>query len=307
MYMLGESRLNRLTTTTLAPYLLKSLAMQLATVLGKEDVPSAAGTLDTLDLASLLPQTGGVSRVGRDADAHLAQTIHSKRTYNTDRYAERRSYNRSLEGERLYRKVRDKLMPAIWNQIWFDFDSLFFEIVGGTGTSANSRDCTTISVPAGAEWDDYDGALHNPLIMIRDAVALSGSDTFSCSRDVADALAQSPKVNNAGSGNSNAVNVMDDDVLAKKIMAFCRVSRVVFSRKAYQDGGAAQPLNIKYQEPTFACVFNSEVLLAVPWMEREDKEYKSASKSTTFLQGEMEMDLIVADPAGFIRFDGPLL
>lgn len=303
---LGEGRINRLTTTTLAPYLLMSIAMQCATIISRDEVPSFAGTLDTLDLASLLPQTGGVSRVGREADAHLAKTVHSVRTYFTDRFAERRSYGKSLEGEKLYRKVRDRLMPAVWHQIMFDFDGLFFEIVGGTGTAANSRDCTTITIPATGEWNVYNGALHNPLIQIRDAVELCGADTFVCSRNIADVLAQSPKVNNAGSGNSNAVNVMDDEQLAKKIMAFCRVSRVIFTRKAYQDGGASQPLNIKYAEPTFAAVFNSEVLLGIPWIEREDKEYEDPSKSSVYLQGEMEMDLIVADPAGFIRFAGML-
>lgn len=303
---LGEGRINRLTTTTLAPYLLMSIAMQACTLIPRDEVPSIAGTLDSLDLASLLPQTGGVSRVGREADAHLAKTVHSVRTFFTDRFAERRSYGKSLEGEKLYRKVRDRLMPAVWHQIMFDFDSLFFEIVDGTGSAANSRDCTTIAIPATGEWDNYAGALHNPMIQIRDAVALCGADTLAISRTVADALSQSPKVNNAGSGNAAAVNVMDDDALAKKLMSFCRVSRVLFTRKAYQDGGASQPLNIKYQEPDFACVFNREALLGIPWIEREDKEYEDQSKSSVYLQGEMEMDLIVADPAGFIRFDGML-
>lgn len=299
LHKLGEGRINRLTTISLAPFLLMSIAMQAATVLPRDEVPSHAGTLDTLDLASLLPQTGGVSRVGREADAHLAQTIHSVRTYFTDRYAVRRSYGKSLEGEKLYRKVRDKLMPANWHQIMFDFDLLFFEIVSGAGVAANSRDCTTVSITAGQEWDSAGGG--DPLIAIRDAVALCGADTFAASRSVADALAQNPKVI-----NNSFVAMLDDDQLAKRIMAFCRVRRVIIAQKVYQDGGAAQPLNIKYQEPDFACVYNSEVLLAIPWIEREDKEYPDESKSTMFLQGEMEMDLIVADPAGFIRFDGML-
>lgn len=301
---LGPTRLSHLASDFKNQRDTKQLTSLIGRKVSKNKIKSRAGTIEGLNLSSLLPQSGTPSKVGDRGDAHVSETTTNQRPFRAERYCEARDYDEGLEGDELFSEVRSELMPAVEAQLGHDIDMLLLEIVSGTGTAANSRDSTNITLAAGEEWDNYTSATSLPLDKLEQAVDMTGGKAAFFSTDVFRALCRHDQLKPLVTANTKAV--LSTPELMVKLMEHLGLTKIVVGRRVYQVNGGHQVLDMDYEFKGCAMITRETNLLYIIYRERKTREYENDSQEVTYLQSSEWADYVVENPAYTVHFTNVL-
>lgn len=301
---LGSTRINLLAGDLNRTRDQTQLSRQICRMVPKTRIKSRKGSVEGLELGSLLPQDGRPSKVGDRGKAHRSDTISYARNYRCERYAEARDFDDALEGDELAEDIKSTAMPAIENQITFDIDFMLLEIASGTGTAANSRDSTNITLAAGEEWDNNASATSLPVDHLEEGVDLTGADLLFLGTRSARALCRNDQLKSLVMTNSKAVLPVDE--MVETLMRHLGLSRVVIGQRIYNANGAHQVLSLAYKFGDVAMLSKSSNLLYLPWRERRWKETEDEETEVNSVIASEWCDIIVADPKLTVHYTNTL-
>lgn len=301
---LGSTRLAHLASDFKSQRDVRQLTLLIGRTVPKSKIKSRSGSIEGLALASLMPKAGTPSKVGDRGDAHVSETVVTARNYRAERYAEARDYDGAIEGDELAAEYKSELMPAIEAQLSHDIDMLFLEIASGTGTAANSRDTTNITLAAGEEWDNYASATSKPLDKLELAVDMTGADAGFFATDVFRALCRHDQLKPLVTANSKAV--LSTPELMVKLMEHLGLKKIVVGRRVYQANGGHQTLDLDYEFKGCAMVTREANLLRIPYRERKYREFEEESTEVDYLMASEWVDYVVEDPAYTVHFTNVL-
>lgn len=282
----------------------RQLSLQVCRVVPKARIKSRKGTIEGLELGSLLPQDGQPSKVGDRGDAHVSPTIPNSRTYRCERFAEARDMDSELDGDELADDVKSALMPAIENQISFDIDQMLLEIASGSGTAGNSRNSTNITLAAGAEWDNNASATSLPIDALEAGVDLTAADLGFFDTSTARALCRNDQLKSLVMTNSKAVLPLEE--MVETLMRHLGLMKIVIGRRIFNANGPHQLMSLDYKFKGTAMVSKMSNLLYLPYRARRWKEFEKESQEVNYVMGSEWADIIVQDPKLTVHYTNVL-
>ena len=291
---LGQARLNALVEDTQSPYL-NSLYNVCSTPYPSALVTAREGKIYRIPQQFRRPKGDG-GPVALNADTPTTELESLGRDYKIRRYTHGTPYSRGMEGDALFAQVKDEHLPFVMEQISFDADCDFFEIVSGSGTEAEARNVTVVD-QTGSEFDDD---ATDVLGALEDQVENTGADFLFLSSDVAIKMRQQAQFK-ALAGNGIASRLGQShfvDVLMDQL----GLTEVIIGNRLYHNGSEYHAVNLTQKATGIAYLGPKSNLLMIPWAPMEADEYEDVSKKMVTLRAEMHHDLVIADPALSVAF-----
>jgi len=296
--VLGQARLDALVEDTSSVYK-NALYTRCSTPYSKALVTAREGVIYHIPAQNRRPSGAG-GPIALNADTPTSEATTTGRNYKIRRYSNGRDYSEGLEGDALFARVREQLLPMAMEQVTFDADCDFFQIVSGAGVLADSRN-VTVSDQTDSEFDDD---ATDVLGILEDQIAITGADFAYFSSDVALKMRKQAQFKDlAGNGISSRLS---ESVFAQVLMDQLMLNEVVIGNRLYQNGSPFHAANLTLKASGIAYLGVKSNLLEIPWSPLEADEYRDESKKMTTLRAEMHHDLVIADPTLSVAFTNVL-
>lgn len=274
-----------------------SLVDDLATTLERGQIGAYAGTMKTLDLDSQVATSDDQGFVALGAPSQTRDAKVSGRSYEIKKIAFDEVYARGLEGDLLFGKLEQTIIPRLHNRIQAAKDKELNVVLSGNGTSSgNAQDTTVRQLSAGAN-ETWDKAQSDPLDDLLQAAQDTLADTIVLGMNRVNLLRS-----HAQFQSQTGMKHITLGDLADFLKGYTGVSRVFLANHFFSNaalGGTASPAYIGADS---AAVFHSSNLVYLSWEGIVFEEEPVLKNNQNVVYGRAHGAIIVPDKNMFVTF-----